>query len=212
MDQAARDRIKGEAAGCSRLHVGCGFLFAPDWINVGLFEESYLPYGTTKYNNGLVLHLDITKDFPFDDGSLTAIYAAHFVEHFSFDEGLELARTFHRALAPGGVLRLTFPDLALWARKYVERDAAFFDRYRKFFLSDPAVKVRTPGEIFMSQVHGWGHRWGYDVESVTHLLQLAGFEQASSRQAFESAIPDVRRLESSWEGRLMETGYVEAIR
>jgi predicted SAM-dependent methyltransferase len=212
MDEATRERLAGQLAGCSRLHLGCGFNFVPGWINVGLFEESYLPYAAVKHNNGLVLHLDATRDFPFDEGSLTAIYASHFIEHFPLEEGLSIVRTLHRALAPGAILRLTFPDLELWARKYAENDETFFEKYRRLFLTNATVPVKTKAEIFMSQLHGWGHRWGYDYESARHLLQLAGFERIERKAPFDSALGDIKGLESRWEGRLMETCYVEAIK
>ncbi len=212
MDDAVRAQIARSVAGCPRLHVGCGFNFVPGWVNVGLFEESFLGYGCVTENNGLVLHLDITKDFPFADGALTEIYASHFIEHFSFTDGLALARTFHAGLAPGGLMRLTFPDLELWVRKYYENDDAFFEKYRALFVNDPRQQVRTKGETFMSQLHGWGHRWGYDAESMRHLLELAGFGRIERKAAFDSAIADIRKLESSFEGRLMETCYVEAVR
>ena len=210
MDGARRERIVASIAGCSRLHLGCGFNFVPDWINVGLFEDSFLAYGCASYNNGLVLHLDVTRDFPFPDESLTAIYASHFIEHFSFEDGLAMVRTLRRALAPGGIVRLTFPDLERWTKSYCENDTAFFEKYRAFFLNAPDTLVRTKGEIFMSQLHGWGHKWGYDGESMQHLLTLAGFSEIARKPPFESAIQDIARLESNWEGRLMETCYVEA--
>lgn len=212
MDTAARARIKALIGDCSRLHVGCGFNFVKGWVNVGLFEDSFLPYGEIAERHGLVFHLDVTKDFPFEDGSLSAIYASHFIEHFPFEEGLAMVRRFQSALKPGGVLRLTFPDLELWIRKYAENDAAFFSRYRKFFLSDPPTPLQTKGEIFMAMAHGWGHQWAYDYESMAHLLRLAGFEAALRMARNESAIPDIARVESSWEGRTMETCYVEAVK
>jgi predicted SAM-dependent methyltransferase len=212
MDDAARTAIARSIEGCPRLHVGCGFNFVRGWVNVGLFEESFLGYGCVTENNGLVLHADLTRDFPFADGTLEEVYASHFIEHFTFTEGLSLLRAFHRALRPGGVIRLTFPDLELWVRKYSEDDIAFFEKYRAFFANDPRQHVKTKGEVFMSQLHGWGHRWGYDYESARHLLDLAGFSRVGRKAAFDSAIADIRKLESSFEGRLMETCYVEAVR
>lgn len=212
MDQAVRARIKTQIGDCSRLHVGCGFRFASGWVNVGLFEESFLPYGEVCERHGLVFHLDVTKDFPFDEGSLTAIYASHFIEHFAFDEGLAMVRTMRTALAPGGVLRLTFPDLELWVRKYAENDTAFFEKYRSLFLDNPRSHARTKGEVFMSQLHGWDHRWGYDYESMAHLLCLAGFTDVRRAALFDSAIPGIDKVESNWEGRTMETCYAEAVK
>jgi predicted SAM-dependent methyltransferase len=212
MDAAARTRIVESIAGCSRLHIGCGFNFVPGWINVGLFEEDFLAYGAVTENNGLVLHVDITKDFPFQDDALTAIYASHFIEHFSFEEGLSLARTFHASLKQGGIARLTFPDLEIWVRKYFENDGQFFEKYKGFFVNSPRTKIRTKGEVFMSQLHGWGHKWGYDYESAAHLLTLAGFSQVERKTLHQSAIPDIKRVESNWEGRTMETCYVEAVK
>jgi len=72
--------------------------------------------------------------------------------------------------------------------------------------------AKTKGEIFMSQVHGWEHKWNYDFESMKHVLEKVGFSQTTKKKAFESSIPDIKEIEPYREIRIFETAYVEAIK
>jgi predicted SAM-dependent methyltransferase len=194
-----------------KLNFGCGSDFIDGWLNIGLFNQSEIPYGIIARKNGaLVLNLDVTAGLPVEENSIIYAYASHFIEHLSFKEGRLFLERCYKHMRQGGIIRLTFPDLELWVAKYYENDGQFFERYRSIFLGGVTAQARTKGEIFMSQVHNWGHQWGYDFESISHILSMAGFSQVSRRKVHESAIPDIENLEPISEGRLLETADVEA--
>ncbi|MFK7759473.1 MAG: methyltransferase domain-containing protein [Phycisphaerales bacterium] len=91
-----------------RLHLGCGDRAHPEWINADLnpTESSILP-------------IDATKPLPFADDSFDAVYHAHMLEHLTPDAGQRLIMECARVLRPGGVLRVTVPDLETLARNYI---------------------------------------------------------------------------------------------
>ena len=62
----------------------------------------------------------------------------------------------------------------------------------------------------MSQVNNWGHKWGYDFESMKRILEEAGFTDVKMKKPYESIIPNIKTIEPGSEGRLLETAYVEA--
>jgi SAM-dependent methyltransferase len=66
------------------------------------------------------LQHDGTKPFPFGGGSFDWIIAEHFIEHISFADAIKFLAEARRLLAPHGTLRISTPDLAIYA-------AAFFD-------------------------------------------------------------------------------------
>jgi len=70
--------------------------------------------------------------------------------------------------------------------------------------------TETKGEILMSQVHNWGHKWNYDFDSIKHILELAGFKNIQRMKVRESKLSDIKLLESVSPRRTMETCYVEA--
>lgn len=59
----------------------------------------------------------------FDDASFSEIYASHVVEHFDYKD--ELSRTlaeWHRVLTPGGILRVSVPDMDVLAKLFLDRE------------------------------------------------------------------------------------------
>lgn len=50
-----------------------------------------------------------TMPIPYDDGSVSAIYAFHFLEHLTGEQAIELLREVQRVLKPGGVMTLCVP-------------------------------------------------------------------------------------------------------
>jgi predicted SAM-dependent methyltransferase len=209
LDAMIRQELGVALKGVDSIHVGCGDRFVEGWLNVGLFPENRIPYGCLLEKEGvLVLNLDMTEGLPVSDGQLAHVYASHFMEHLTFADGVRFLERCQRMMASGGIIRLTFPDLELWIRKYAENDTAFFEKYRSIYLKDK--EARTKGQVFMSQVHGFGHQWNYDFEGMKDILEKAGFSDVTRKQPFDSLIPGIGDLEPKDEGRLLETVYVEA--
>src|SRR6185369_14652782 len=81
-----------------RLHIGCGQQSLPGWINI---DNQGLP--------GVDQVLDVRHGLPFR--GVAAIYAEHFLEHLSLDDGLAFLSECRRVLADDGTLRLSTPSL-----------------------------------------------------------------------------------------------------
>ncbi len=62
----------------------------------------------------------------------------------------------------------------------------------------------------MSHLYTFGHKWGYDFESMKEKLQQLGFSHITKENPFDSLIPQIEELEPKTKGRLLETSYVEA--
>jgi hypothetical protein len=54
---------------------------------------------------------DIRRPLKFADGSASACFAEHVIEHVSFASGFSFLSECRRVLEPGGALRLGFPDV-----------------------------------------------------------------------------------------------------
>jgi predicted SAM-dependent methyltransferase len=67
----------------------------------------------------------------FGDNSVLEIYASHVIEHLGFVKELPLAlREFHRALAPGGALRVSVPDLTVLCELFTDPALDFGERFQ----------------------------------------------------------------------------------
>lgn len=191
-----------------RLHIGCGNLFLPGWLNTTyeLREE----YGRIKSINGaLCLNYKLPNRLPVDDATIQYIASSHFIEHLDLNEGLRFFREAFRVMKKGGLIHTSCPSLDRYVQHYVNRNKDFF--------GNPLIReactfknARTPGSIFIAKAYdsGGAHRWFYDAETLMHSLETAGFQNVQTVRRLESQIPDIERIELP--EREIETLYVEA--
>ncbi len=90
-----------------------GPIFFKEWTNV-MF--SVLPYPS----GGFINYYDICRPLPFPDNSFDAADIYHVLEHLSPSEGKGFIAEIFRVLKPGGLCRVSVPDLELIVREYLE--------------------------------------------------------------------------------------------
>jgi predicted SAM-dependent methyltransferase len=160
-----------------RLHVGCGEKVISDWINI---DSRRLP--------GVDAILDVREGIPFE--KVAAIYAEHFLEHLTLDEGLAFLAECRRVLDPEGILRVSTPNL----------DWVLASHYR---LAQPIPEEERVVDCFrlLRAFHGWGHRFLYNRAMLSAGLRAAGFETIRFQRYGESDEPVLRGLErhETWE-------------
>lgn len=134
-----------------KLHVGSGAERLEGWVNIDIEQ---LP--------GVDLIADATEGLPFE--GVEAIYAEHFLEHLHARDGLAFLAEAHRALAPGGRLRLSTPNLDwVWASHY---DPDWPD------------EKRLHASLGVTRAfHGWGHRFLWNRPILTEALEAVGFAE-----------------------------------
>jgi predicted SAM-dependent methyltransferase len=154
--------------------------------------------------------LDIAQPLPFGAGCVDWVYAEHLIEHVQPPVAIGWLSEVRRMLSPGGLLRLTTPDLARYADSYVG-DGGFLAKHRRRLRSMRVGPPMPERRAFMvNQIfYLYGHRWVYDADELRYVLSRAGFEPAAVRTcSFRSgARPDVAALDSVF--RNDETVYVE---
>lgn len=82
-----------------RIHLGCGDVASPEFINVDARSAPHVHY----------VH-DVTDLSIFPDGSADLVYACHVLEHVPRPLLQQTLSEWKRVLKPGGVLRLSVPD------------------------------------------------------------------------------------------------------
>jgi len=162
------------------------------------------------------------RGLPFADGSVDFLYSSHFLEHVPRWQALKLLRECHRVLRPGGLLRISVPDLRLLAEKYVQRDQAYYAPQQP----PNADAAWSLADSFASNFYGhdtwsqpdWvgrlrqrfirGHLWMYDFESLSRPLAVAGFKEITRCEGGVGRVPDLDFLDIHREQSL----FVEAVR
>jgi cephalosporin hydroxylase/SAM-dependent methyltransferase len=106
-------RKPGAARPQRLLNVGCGKRFHPDWLNLDLVPA-----------DPSVIRHDLAEPLPLDDGTCSAVYHSHVLEHLPRATARMFLQECFRVLAPGGILRIAVPDLETIARLYLDNLAA----------------------------------------------------------------------------------------
>jgi predicted SAM-dependent methyltransferase len=126
--------------------------------------------------------LDVRSGLPFQ--GVASIYAEHFLEHLTLDEGLAFLRECRQALAPSGILRLSTPNL----------DWVFLTHYRCDRWSQDE-EAWTDCVRLNRAFHGWGHQFLYNRQTLVAALRSAGFAATRFHRYGESDVPELRGLE-----------------
>ena len=91
-----------------------GGIFLKEWTNVYFSPLPQPPESDYLYH-------DIRKGIPFDDNTFDALYALRIIEHLTLREGEIFVSEIYRVLKPGGICRLTAPDLEDVVRQYLKQ-------------------------------------------------------------------------------------------
>lgn len=127
------------------VNIGCGQVAHPAWLNL----DSH-PVGPH------VSRCDLRRGLPCESGSVTMSYSSHVVEHLSPREAASFLVEQHRALMPGGIIRVVVPDLEAICTnllRFVDESRRGVpgaeDRlaYTYLELFDQTVRTRSGGEL-----------------------------------------------------------------
>jgi predicted SAM-dependent methyltransferase len=160
-----------EPQGPLRLHIGSGTESLAGWVNI---DTRRLP--------GVDVVLDVRSGLPFS--SVEAIYAEHFLEHLTLDEGLAFLAECRRALADAGVLRLSTPNL----------DWVHATHYHPGGWASESEALRDA--LYINRAfRGWGHRFLYNRAALSAVLASTGFGRLVFCRYGESGIAGLSGLE-----------------
>jgi predicted SAM-dependent methyltransferase len=212
-----------ERLGLRGINVGCARDLVPGWLNSDLVRiqeregaESALDRLSRVNGELYFLRHDATEPYPIESESFDWAFSEHFIEHVSLDEGIAWLTEVHRILRPGGLVRITTPNLATFLRAYVDPEDPFYELNRADLAKtarfrDTDVPDRR-GWMVNYIFYGWRHRWVYDLDEMQHALVSAGFDPASvvKRSFGNGEVPEVSALDLP--NRAIQTLYVEARR
>lgn len=170
-ERIAAQRLKA----FEKLHLACGGNRMPGWANVDLEGPSG------------VIKLDLTRPLPSRTDTLSAIYCEHFIEHIERDAAVRLLKECHRSLRPGGVLRLSTPNLQVLIAEY---QAGRTDHW-----ADMHWTPASPCQLINEGMRLWGHRFLFDAPELESVLRSAGFVQMQPCRWQESEHEALRKLE-----------------
>ena len=151
------------------LHVGCGPERLDGWVNIDL-----QPFPSVDFV------ADVTRGLPFQDSE--ALFAEHFLEHLTLEEGLDFLTAAHGALKPGSWLRLSTPNLEWVIATHYRKAAPREEKIRDAFRVNRAF-------------YAWGHRFLWNRSLLAEALAGVGFTGIRWCRYGESELPVFRGIE-----------------
>lgn len=122
---------------------------------------------------------DLRLGLPFPDASIDFIYAEHVLEHFSYNDLINLIKDCSRVLKPNGVFSVAVPDASIYLMGYSNPDN--FD-YKKYCLYESGLQYKSNIDFvnYIFYMDGQ-HRHMFDSENLLSVLSEAEFSQVHLR-------------------------------
>ena len=158
-----------------KLNLGCGPHVMDGWLN---FDVVAYP-GVTRMDLALGLPGTASESVDF-------IFSEHFIEHLDRDVAEHLFKEMYRVLKPGGVVRLSTPDLDHIIKCYKAGSISAWA---------PAWAPKTPAQFLNEALRLWDHRFIYDLAELRESLLMAGFSFARKATWRKSKFPELANLE-----------------
>lgn len=118
-------------------NIGAGTFRHKYWKNIDLasdwYNESQIGSDMINYD------LFSLKPLPIADSSAEVVYTSHTVEHINNKAAQNMFNEAHRILKPGGIFRITTPDIDLYYKACFNNDEDFF-WWTELFSSDEVCK------------------------------------------------------------------------
>jgi predicted SAM-dependent methyltransferase len=175
-----------------RLNWGCGNWAVPGWINSDIKEGP-----------GIDISCDIRDGLPLEEDSIDYIMAAHALPEIPYQDLVPTLTELRRVLKPGGVLRLSLPDLLKGVAAYERNDADYF--------LIPDEEAKKIGAKLIVQLIWYGYsRTLFTSDFIEEMLIKAGFNQVNHcrYQETKSGHSEIVELDN----RENESLFVEAVK
>ncbi len=149
----AKHRFPQQAEGKTLLHIGCGQVNSPGYINIDARKFPHV-HVVTKKITSLPL-------FPSDQADL--IYMCHVLEHVTRMQVRAVLGEMRRILRPGGVLRISVPD---------------FDRIIEIYSATDRSIDAIQGPLMGGQDYDYNfHHLAFNVRHLSDLLLSSGYRE-----------------------------------
>jgi len=139
-----------------RLHLGCGSVYKPGYVNVDSSRNSNADIIAT------------ASRLPFLSESADTIEAYHLLEHFDLVHCRYVLSEWFRVLRPEGSLTVETPDLRKSAKKLASRK--------------PHAQRTTLQWMFGIDSPGFQHKTAFTDELISHVLKEVGYEGIRNRR------------------------------
>lgn len=148
------------------------------------------------------LHHDVTQTLPFPEACFDHINSYHIFEHLSLKEGHAHCRDLYQILKPGGILRVSVPDLEMISREYLEYlekslqnpSESNLQRYKwaVYELIDQATRTKSGG-LMMESILSGDYDENFILDRYSDVFEpILGKRRESEGEAQPNEVPAKR--------------------
>lgn len=149
---------------------------------------------TIDINQHCDIYWDLKWPLPFPDNCVSNIYTSHLLEHFSYNQILNLLNECYRILKPEGIINICVPDARIYLNAYINPEN--FDA-SKYCLYKPAFSYNSTIDYvnYIAYMDGH-HKYMFDIENSLIILQKTGFREVKRREFDPQLDMQERKYES----------------
>jgi len=183
----------------NKINLCCGSQIIPGYFGIDI-------------NGKVDLKLNLEKrNLPFKDSVLDVVTCTSAINYFTRSRGQEIINEVYRTLKIDGVARFSVQDLESIARRYVEKDYAFF--FQKLPDGRERFEGPTLGDKFAAWFYGYASngvpcRYFYDYDSLANLFKTAGFSVVEKKEYLHSRLDNIDLIDN----RPDQMFFLEAIK
>lgn len=205
--------------GLRGIHCGSGRTLHAELLNMDAMQikagEQCSQPGKITCFGGRYYYLqhDQTTLLPLQDSSVDWVFSEHFIEHIQPSQAIAWLAELYRVMRPGGIARISTPDLGLYVSGYADPEQKFYDIHRERLAGMGMKNLPTSKAWMLNQIFRfYGHQWLYDYQELASFAGQAGFApEAIQRHVFASGmVPELARLDKA--ARNDESVYIELYR
>jgi|Deesub1362A_J573_1020465.scaffolds.fasta_scaffold03306_5 predicted SAM-dependent methyltransferase len=159
-----------------KLHVGCGQVILPGYINIDGYDNTKRPEHFQTSADMILKAEELDKEF--EPESVDEIRSHHMFEHISILDVDRTLRCWNKILKPNGLVWIETPDFEYCARAILS--SSFTEEEKEVFYRHIFGSQVGPGEF---------HKNGLTKARLTYLLENYGFKVIESKTVFRIRKP-----------------------
>lgn len=198
-----KNRIIEPKSDLVKVNLGSGLTVAPGWINIDAdfnvlmsgmpkFIKRYIYKKTGAKNwyteqqfldtleKNTFYHHRIDYGIPFHDNSIDFIFTSHFLEHVYREDAVKILEDSLRALKPGGIIRVSIPDLDIAIE--MVREGKYNEGLELFFVDSKSDQYSK-------------HHYLYNFEMMRKIMTDIGYTDVIKCNFQEGRTPDINILD-----------------
>ena len=183
----------------AKLQIGCGLNVINGWFNTDI---------SNKKNNVDVHFMDASCPFPIPSQSFDYVFSEHFFEHLTYEQGNNMLNECYRILKPNGIMRIATPNIEFLIDLYLNPDKKINKSYIEF--DSRRSGLPTHPIYTINRFHTtWGHKIIHSPESLTTLMENAGFKNICRCEVGISTHKELNNIERHLKSFVKQKGNMD---